>query len=68
MERALEHARRAVLPANAVVLTWSVRADLIGFAVDKEIVDGVVAKGAVAAVVAIRPENQGKGIAEVGSE
>ena len=45
------------MPANAVVLTRSVRADLIGLAVDEEIVDGVVARGAVTAVVAIQSEN-----------
>ena len=43
VERALEHARRAVLQANAVVLTRSAKADLIGLAVDEELVDGVVA-------------------------
>ena len=68
MGRALEYARRAVLQVNAVVLTWSARADLIGSVADKEIVDGVVAKGVVTVVVAIRAVKQRKAIVEVGSE
>ena len=56
------------MPANAVVLTRSVRADLIGFAVDKEIIDGVVARGAATAVVAVRSEKYREPIVDVGSE
>ena len=66
--RALEYARRAVFPVKAVVLTWSVRADRIGFAGEEEIVGVVVVKGAVTAVIAIRSGTQRKGIAKVGSE
>jgi hypothetical protein len=68
MRRALEYARRAVLLVNAAVLTWSVRADRIGLAGDEGIVGGVVVKGAVTAAIAIRSENQGTRIVEVGSE
>ena len=66
--RALEHARRAVLLVNAIVLAWSSRGDRVGFAGDGEIVGGVVVKGAVTAVAATRSDNQRKGIVEVGSE
>ena len=66
--RALEYARRAVLLVNAVVLTWSVRADRLGFAGDEEIVGGVVVKGVVTVVVAIRAVKQREAVVEVGSE
>ena len=68
MGRALEHARRAVLPANAVFLTRSVRADLIGFAVDREIVGGVVVKGTTTAAVPIRSVEGRKAIVNVDAE
>ena len=66
--RASEYARRAVLLVNAVVLTGSAKANRIGFAGDEEIVDGVVAKGVVTVVVAIRAVKHRKAIVEVGSE
>ena len=56
------------MPANAVVLTRSVRADLIGFAVDKEIVDGVVVRGTAAATAPIRSVKGRRAIVEVGAE
>ena len=56
------------MPANAVVLTRSAKADLIGLAVDEEIVDGVVARGAVAAVVVVRSERYREPIVDIGSE
>ena len=65
--RALEYARRAVLPVNVVVLTSSVRSDRIGLVVEEEIVVIGVAKGVVAVVVAIRAMKQRKAIVEVGS-
>ena len=65
--RALEHARRAVLLVNVVVLTSSVRADRIGLVVEEVIVAVGVVKGVVAAVVAIRAMKQRKAIVEVGS-
>ena len=64
----MEYARRAVLLVNAVVLTWSAKADRIGFAGDEEIVGGGVIKGVVTVVVAIRAVKQRKAIVEVGSE
>ena len=64
----MEHARRAVILVNAIVLTWSSRDDRVGFAGDGEIVGGVVVKGAVTAVAATRSDNQRRGIVDVGSE
>ena len=65
---ALEYARGAVFPSKAIVLTWSVRDGRVGFVGEEEIVVGGVVKGAVTALVAIRSENQRKGIVEVSSE
>ena len=65
---ALEYARGAVFPVKAIVLTWSVRDGRVGFVGEEEIVVGGVVKGAVTVVVAIRSENQRKGIVEVSSE
>ena len=64
----MEYARRAVFATKAVVLTWSVKDDLIGLAGNEEIVDGVVVKSTVAAVVAIRFVKQRNAIVEVGAE
>ena len=68
VERALEHACRAVVAAKAVVLTWSVGKDLIGLAGDEEIVNDVVVEGVVAAVAVIRSVKQRKAIVEFGTE
>ena len=56
------------MPVNAVVLTWSVKADRIRFAGEEEIVGDGVVEGVVTVVVAIRAMKQRKAIVEVGSE